>query len=94
MRHHIIVKYTDQVTDKPALDREITALFAQAAEIPGVHGADVCSNVIDRANRYDLMIVVRMERDALPAWDASDLHHRWKAQYGHLVAAKTIFDCE
>lgn len=94
MRHHIIVKYTDQVTDKAVLAKEITALFAPAAEIPGVYGADVTPNVIDRPNRYDLMIVVRMDKDALPTWDASELHHRWKAEYGHLVAAKTIFDCE
>ena len=94
MRHHIIVKWTDQVADKAALADEVTALFASAAEIPGVYGADVIPNVIDRPNRYDLMIAVRMERAALPAWDASALHRAWKDTYGHLVAAKTIFDCE
>ena len=40
------------------------------------------------------MIVVDMEKDALSAWDCSDLHHHWKDKYSRLVAAKTIFDCE
>ena len=49
---------------------------------------------VDRANRYDLMIVLDMDKDALPNWDASDIHHRWKDEYGGLLEKKAIFDYE
>ena len=94
MKHHIIVKWTEEVTDQPALAVEVAALYASAGEIPGVSHAEIIPNVINRPNRYDLMIVVHMEKNALSAWDSSDLHHHWKDKYGRLVAAKTIFDCE
>ena len=35
-----------------------------------------------------------MDKEALPAYDASEPHHQWKEQYGDLLAAKTIFDSE
>ena len=40
------------------------------------------------------MIVIGMEKDALPYWDASAVHKEWKDRYGGLVASKAIFDCE
>ena len=51
-------------------------------------------NCVARDNRYDLMIVVEMARDALGAWDASEIHHQWKAQFGGMLASKAIFDYE
>ena len=65
-----------------------------AAEIDGVRGVEFKENCIERENRYDLMIVLEMDEEALPSWDASEIHHRWKDEYGHLVAKKAIFDCE
>lgn len=94
MLHHILVKYNDQVKDKAALVPEITALFDHMLTIPGVHRVTVHPNVVDRPNRYDLMIVITMEPDALPRYDDSEWHHRWKADYGHLIAQKAIFDCD
>lgn len=94
MKHHIIVKYVPEVTDKKALLEKIKALYAGAVDIPGVHGVDFYENCIARENRYDLMIVLNMDEAALPNWDASDIHHEWKDKYGHLVAKKAIFDCE
>ncbi len=94
MKHHILAKYKDTVENKEALLEEIRLLFADAARIPGVLGAQVIPNCIPRPNRYDLMIVVDMEKEALPGWDASALHHAWKEKYGNLLAAKAIFDCE
>ena len=35
-----------------------------------------------------------MEKDALPAYDVSEPHLRWKTEYGGLVAKKAIFDCD
>ena len=40
------------------------------------------------------MIVVEMEKAALPNWDASRIHHQWKAQFGGLLEKKAIFDYE
>lgn len=94
MRHHIIVKFTPEVTDKIALAQEVRELFAGVLNVPGVWGVSVHPNVIDRPNRYDLMIVTHMDRDALTAYDACDVHHTWKDKYGHLIAQKTIFDCD
>lgn len=94
MRHHILVKYNEQVQDKAALIPEITALFRETLAIPGIHGVEVRPNVIDRPNRYDLMIVIDMEPSALPVYDDCEPHHRWKAEYGHLLEKKAIFDCD
>ena len=51
-------------------------------------------NVVDRPNRYDLMIRLTMDTPALTAYDASEAHHRWKELYGPLIAQKAIFDCD
>ena len=92
MQHYIIVKYTQDVYSKAEMLQSIRALFLDAARIPGVRGAQVFPNCIQRENRYDLMIVVDMEKDALQNWDDSALHHAWKERYGQYIAQKTIFD--
>ena len=51
-------------------------------------------NCIDRENRYDLAIIIDMDKAALPAWDASELHREWKSGFGSYLAAKAIFDFE
>lgn len=94
MLHHILVKWTDEVTDKPALAAEVEALFQGALSVDGVHGVTVHPNVIQRPNRYDLLIRIDMDEQSLPAYDDCQTHHRWKDDYGHLVAKKAIFDCE
>ena len=93
MLHHILVKWTAEVTDKPALAAEVEALFRGVLTVDGVHGVTVHPNVIDRPNRYDLLICIDMDQAALPAYDACPTHHQWKDAYGHLVANKAIFDC-
>ena len=94
MKHHIIVKYNALVTDKKAMETEIQALFAAAKEIPGVQGAALFPNCIPLENRFDLMIVVEMEKDALENWNKSALHLQWKEEYGKYIQSKAIFDCE
>ena len=94
MLHHIIAKLNDPAIDRLALCREVQALFEETLAIPGVHGVTVKPNVIDRPNRYDLMIVIDMDPEALPLYDACDAHKRWKANYGALLSAKAIFDCD
>lgn len=94
MQHHILVKWTDEVADKPALAAEVEALFQGVLSVEGVHGVTVHPNVIARPNRYDLLIRIHMDEQALPAYDDCPTHHHWKDEYGHLVAKKAIFDCE
>lgn len=94
MKHMILAKFNSDVTDKAALLEPIWAIFSVASEIPGVHGAAVYPCCIQRDNRYDVMIVLDMEKDALPLYDASEMHHAWKREYGPLLEKKAIFDFE
>ena len=41
MKHYILAKWNEKVTDKAALLPPITALFSTADTISGVHGAQV-----------------------------------------------------
>lgn len=94
MLHHILVKWNEQVTDKAAIADEVRTLYASATAIPGVHAVAIKPNVTDRPNRYDLLIVLDLPAEALPAWDASELHHQWKKDFGGLIEKKAIFDCD
>ncbi len=93
MKHHIIIKFLDTVSNKDELISHINELFSHAAEMPGIHQVQTFPSCIDRPNRYDLMIQIVMEPDALNEWDSSEIHKKWKADYGKYLAAKTIFDC-
>lgn len=94
MLHHILVKWNDQVTDKAAIIPQIQAVYSDACDIPGVHAVYFKPNVIDRPNRYDLLIQLDLDQEALPTWDASDIHKRWKDEFGALIEKKAIFDCD
>lgn len=93
MLHHIIVKWKDNV-DKQETSQNVRALYESAVEIPGIHDVIIKNNVIARPNRYDLMIALDMDEDALVTWDNSELHLKWKSEYGSLIESKCIFDCE
>ena len=94
MKHCIIAKFNDSVDDKAAMITRIDKLFAPAPAMDGIHGCTVLRNCIDRENRYDLAIIIDMDKAALPAWDASELHREWKSGFGSYLAAKAIFDFE
>ena len=94
MKHCILAKWNENVTDKAALLPPIAALFSTADTILGVHGVEIYPCCIDRANRYDVMIVLEMDRDALLLYDNSEMHHRWKDEFGGLLEKKAIFDYE
>ncbi len=93
MKHHIIVKFTEG-TDVRALAEPVRGIFEETLSIPGIHDVDIKLSNSDRANRYDLMIVMDMDREALAAYDVSEPHIRWKKEYGDRVAQKAIFDCD
>ncbi len=93
MKHYIIAKFVEN-TDVAALVAPVTALFEETLQIAGIHAVKVKPCCVARPNRYDLMIVITMDREALEAYDACEPHKRWKKEYGPLIAAKTIFDSE
>ena len=93
MKHHIIVKFT-KGTDVKALAGPVRSIFEETLSIPGIHSVDLKLSNSDRENRYDLMIVMDMDKEALPAYDVSEPHIRWKTEYGDRVEKKAIFDCD
>lgn len=94
MRHHILVKWNEQAPDHDQLRREIESLFQGVLEVPGVHRADVLPSVIDRPNRYDLLILLTMDKEALAAYDSCAPHHAFKETYTPYMEKKAIFDCD
>ena len=93
MKHYIIVKWKEG-TDKTALLAPVKAVFEETLAIPGIRGVRLIPNCVDRPNRYDLMIEIEMDREALPVYDESAAHKKWKETYGGMIASKTIFDAE
>ena len=93
MKHYIIVKFVEG-TDFKALVEPVREIFNRTLTIPGIHGLELKISNSDRANRFDLMIILDMDREALPAYDASEAHLCWKSEYGDLIAKKAIFDCD
>ena len=93
MLHHILVKWNPTV-EKQAAVQAVRVLYAEATAISGVNRVDIRENVTPRENRYDLMIVLDMDDDALPIWDKSSLHQKWKTEFGSRIEKKCIFDCE
>lgn len=93
MRHFIIVKFHEDV-DKDALLPPIKELFEACLSIDGVHDVKLHLSCSQRPNRYDMMIELIMEPEALPIYDNSESHRTWKAEYGKYIAAKAIFDCD
>lgn len=93
MKHFIIVKWNDAAKMKSQTEA-IETLFKKTLVIPGIDAVEIHPSCSDRANRYDLMIEIRMDPDALPVYDDCEPHHLWKEQYGGEIAHKVIFDCE
>ena len=93
MKHYIIVKFVEG-TDVGALLSPVRGLFEQTLTIPGIHSVVLKQSNSDRANRYDLMIELDMDKQALSAYDVSEPHLLWKQSYGPLIAKKAIFDCD
>lgn len=94
MKHHIIVKFNKEA---PALDEmipEIESIFAGVKDVEGVHGFSLVKNCVDRSNRYNLMIVIDMERQSLEAYDGCSAHKEWKEKFSRYIESKAIFDSE
>ena len=94
MKHLILVKWKETVDNASQLKDEAEALFRETLAIPGIHGVKAIPGLKTAANRYDLMIAIDMNRDALPAYNESTAHKRWKAEYGERIEKTAIFDAE
>ena len=93
MKHYIIVKLKDRA-DMPALAEKAKEIFSETLQIPGVHSVKVKKSCSDKPNRYDLMIIMDIEPQVLPVYDASEPHLEWKRFCDPLLEKKTVFDCE
>ena len=94
IKHHILVKWNALVCDKKAILPDIQSIFDKLLVYPEIHAVEYAENVIDRPNRFDLMICIKMDKDFLPRYDSSEPHHEWKEKYGKFVENKAIFDSE
>jgi O-acetylhomoserine/O-acetylserine sulfhydrylase-like pyridoxal-dependent enzyme len=63
MKHYIIVKFTEG-TDMKALVEPVRKIFEETLSIPGIHSLDIRISNSDIANRFDLMIIIDMEKEA------------------------------
>lgn len=93
MKHYIIVKFKSDFVYTEHID-DISAIFAKTLDIEGITAVDIKKSNSTRENRYDLMIEIDMEEEALPLYDKSAPHLLWKEKYGGYIAEKTIFDCD
>lgn len=94
MKHCILVKWNALVIDKSEKVNEVRNLFLKLLTIDGIKDVKIHENVVDRPNRYDLLICIEMNKEILPIYDASEPHHEWKEKYGKFVENKAIFDFE
>lgn len=94
MKHYIIVKYKDSVQERQILYREISELFSRATRLEGITSVSLSSAILVSEKRYDLMICMDMKKEALEAFDLSEIHRLWKENYSRYIAHKVIFDCE
>lgn len=92
MKHCIIVKWNETVADKKAILEPIRALFEKALPLDGIHNVTLVENCVDLPNRYDLAIVLDMDKDALRTWNDCIVHKQWKADYAERMEKKAIFD--
>ena len=94
MKHCILARFRADAGDWRAYLPENREIFSAAGDIPGVRGAEVFPNCVDRENRYHVLIRLAMDPAALAAYDVSPMHHRWKDRFGPLLEKKAIFDFE
>ncbi|MBQ9825567.1 MAG: Dabb family protein [Firmicutes bacterium] len=93
MRHYIIIKLKDRSMKSEAAEKA-RSIFEKTLCIEGIKSVEVRENCVDRPNRFDVMIEMEMEPEALALYDPSDAHKEWKRWCDPLLEAKTVFDCE
>lgn len=96
MNHVMLAKFKSDYSKEEIakMFEDIKGIYDNAKSIPGVSDVIYHTNCIDRPNRYDIYVNIVMDRDALPSWDASEWHAKWKKEYGEMLESKCIFDYE
>ena len=94
MKHVILVKWNQSVTDKDLMKVEAEKIFRKLLLIDGIRDVKLHKNVVDRNNRFDLMIMIEMDKEVLPIYDESEPHKEWKEKFGKYTENKAIFDFE
>ena len=92
MKHCILAKFKKEF-DLDSHMEDIRSIF-DTIKIDGIHFVEYKRNCIARENRYDLLIRIDMDKEALPLYDDCENHHRWKDVYGPSLEKKAIFDYE
>lgn len=72
----------------------VTDLFSKLTDMDGIYDVVIHTCCIDRPNRYDIMIEINMDKDALERYDRCEIHRKWKQTYSDMIESKAIFDCE
>ena len=95
MKHLVIVKWNELVSDKKAMQDEVLALFNEAKnENPEIKDVRIVLNVVNNPNRYDCIFVVELDQKDLGVWVNCSQHVKWKEDYTKYLAGKAIFDME
>ena len=94
MKHCILIKWNREVEDRNEMLGKVKNVFDQLLIIDGIHKIEYRQNCIDRANRFDLLVEIDMDKEVLPIYDKSVPHLEWKEKYGKFVENKAIFDFE
>ena len=94
MKHYIVVKWNELVTDKNDMLEMVKDTFKDVVNISGVDNVEVFENNSDKANRFDVMIKIECSKDGLENYDVSDLHQNWKIKADKYLKEKAIFDCD
>ena len=95
MKHCILSKFKKEYrNDVEEMLPDIRNIFDPLLNIEGITKIDYITNCIDRDNRYDLLIMITMDKETLDTYDHSAEHKKWKENYGDRLEAKAIFDFE
>ena len=94
MKHIILVKWKNELENKRELNEKAKAVFDKLVQIDGIHFVEYRENCVDRSNRFDLMIMINMDKAVLPVYDVSAPHLEWKEKFGKFLENKAIFDYE
>ncbi len=92
IKHYIIVKFKDNI-NKKELFEPINELFEEALKIEGIDSVRIEISNSTLPNRHDIMIEMHLTNNALKTFDNSEIHKKWKRDYGKYIMDKTIFDC-
>ena len=92
MKHYILVKWNELVTDKVAIIEDAKKVFSKCLKVEGIRAIEFLPNIVDKPNRYDLLIRIDMDKESLEDYIHSEGHIEWKENYTKFIQSKAIFD--